>query len=143
MKPILLDLRRSRAGIAIVLLLTLVFTAACATTLKLPDYVSRPKDGFAVLVGPVSGTGPRSFVIAAPKALSVTLTCAGHRIAWLRTVPDVVGMGVQCASGGATGSDWVNMPAKDVGRIVHVRITAAAGTRWLLRVDGSSNIHPT
>jgi len=94
--------------------------------------------GFSVLLGPVTGTGSRNFVITAPRAVFATMNCAGQRIAWLRTTPNIVGMGVECANGGAVGSDWLNVPAKDVGRILHLRIAAPAGTRWLLRVDGSS-----
>jgi hypothetical protein len=132
---------KRRSGIATVLLLTAMLASGCSSALNFSGSGSQPMDGFSVLLGPVAGTGPRNFVIAAPRAVSATMMCAGQRIAWLRTTPNIVGMGVACANGGAGGNDWLNVPSRDVGRIVHVHIAAPAGTRWLLRVDGSSTKH--
>jgi hypothetical protein len=134
------SLRRRRASIAAALLLTALLCSGCSrsTALRFSGDSSRRPDGFVVLLGPVAGTGPRNFVIAAPRALSVTMTCVGERIAWLRTAPELLGMGVECANGGASGSDRINVPARLAGRIVHIDVAANAGTHWLLRVDGSS-----
>lgn len=105
------------------------------TSCTSPPALPTPRSGFTTMLGPVTGTGSKTFTMTAPTALSYTLNCQGSSLVWIRTTPDIVGFAVQCP---ATGGDALDTPKNDIGRRIRVRVAAPSGTTWQLRIDRSS-----
>ena len=90
---------------------------------------------YVTILGPVTGTGSESFTIAARSGYASWLSCIGKGQVWLRSPA-----GSFTAACGY-GSTWTAVKPSprtcQAGQQVTVRVVAASGTRWELRIDGT------
>jgi hypothetical protein len=133
---------RARGHAARLLALALLASpviAACSTPATAPSFAAMPAPGpnMAAILGPVTGTGPRTITITARHRLRYTLSCLGRHVVWLRATPNIAGFAIQCDDGGVFGGGTSTTPGREVGARVSLRIAAPSGTTWELRVDGS------
>jgi hypothetical protein len=100
-----------------------------------------PQPGTSPIVGPVTGTGPRTFTVTVRRAMGVQLSCLAYsgRAPWIWINSALTPADVKCqAPGGtATGGALYRPPRDEIGTRVTLRVAAPPGTTWLLRVDGS------
>lgn len=140
----LMRTRGQAAWVVVTTLLAAPAASACSTVAAKPA----PARSFAAMqmagphtspvLGPVTGTGPRTFTITARHLLSYQVGCLGRRLVWLRTTPTIMGFAVQCYDGGGVfAGESSTTPRDEEGARITVHVDAPPGTTWLLRVDGS------
>jgi hypothetical protein len=110
-------------------------SAPATTTAPALAAIAPNPQNLPAILGPVTGTGSRTFTISGRRSLSYDLSCAGAGLTWLRTLPDTGAFAVNCGGGTFGGTYLAHAPHE--GQMITVRINAARGTRWALRVDGS------
>jgi hypothetical protein len=126
------------ARLLAVALLASPVIAACSTPATASfAAMPAPEASMAAILGPVTGTGPRTITITARHRLHFTLGCLGRHMVSLLATPKIAGFAVQCDDGGVFGGAIVNTPGREIGAKVSLRIVAPSGTTWELRVDGS------
>ena len=81
--------RSQAARLLAVALLASPAAAACGTSVTAPSFAAMPapETNMTAILGPVTGTGPRTITITARHQLSYTLSCLGGRVVWLRQRP--------------------------------------------------------
>jgi hypothetical protein len=120
-------------------LLTAPAAAACSAPAPVPSFAAMqpPRANLVTVIGPVTGTGPRTLTITARHTLSYTLGCRGHRTVRLSTTPKTAGFAAQCDDGAVFAGEAASTPSRDTRARLSLHITAPPGTTWELRVDGS------
>jgi hypothetical protein len=95
----------------------------------------------APILGPVTGTGPRTFRLTARRAMGFYLSCLAYSgrpsLIWLYS--DIATTNVMCEGPGLTPVDGVVFKPvrREIGTRATLRVAAPPGTTWQLRVDGS------
>jgi hypothetical protein len=122
--------------------IALAFIAGCAGRPPSPQFSPMPppgqaeKPGYTTILGPVSGSGSRTFTISARPGIAVWLGCIGNGTVWI-TRP--VAVGGRCAnSAGNSFAGGLTQPTHyRRGQKVTVRITARGTVRWEFRMDAA------
>jgi hypothetical protein len=117
----------------------LAFSSSCSA----PQAVSRPQfeampplnHGNVTIVGPVTGTGSKTFTIPARTGIAVWLGCIGKGL--VRLTGPAVSFGAVCGDGGIWAGGQTQPTHLRAGQKVAVRVVAASTTRWELRIDGT------
>jgi hypothetical protein len=121
----------------------LALTSSCSTPQAVPQpqfSAMQPpaqwyKPNYTTILGPVTGTGPRIFIIPARPGIAAWLGCIGKGLVWLRS--PVMTFAAACSDGGVFAGG-LNQPTHlRPGQKVIVRVVAPATTRWDLRIDGT------
>jgi hypothetical protein len=117
----------------------LAFMTGCArpprfSPMPPPGHSEDP--GYTTILGPVSGSGSKTFTISARPGIAVWLGCIGKGTVWM-TRPVAVGAN----SGSNTGSDFSGGLTQPThyrrGQKLVVRIAGPATARWEFRIDGA------
>jgi hypothetical protein len=122
----------------------LAFSGSCSA----PQAVSRPQftampllgqggeeANYVTILGPVTGTGSKTFTIMARTGISAWLGCIGKGLVWLRSPAG--SFAAACDDGGVWGGGQTQPTHLRAGQKITVRVIAALTTRWELRIDGT------
>lgn len=123
------------ARLLAVALLASPAAAACSAPAAAPSFTAMPlpQANLVTVLGPVTGTGPRTITLTARHVMSYTLGCLGHHMVWLR---GAASFAVQCEDGGVFAGGTSRTPGHDTGaKVVSLHVAAPSGTTWELRVD--------
>ncbi len=126
-----------------VLASALAFTSSCSTPRAVPQPQFKPipppgqldKPGYTTILGPVTGSGTRTFTISARPGIAAWLGCIGKGLAWLRSPVGTFAAG--CSDGGVFAGGVTQPTSVRPGQKVTVRVVAPPTTRWQLRIDGT------
>jgi hypothetical protein len=120
----------------------MTFTAGCAgprpprppqfSPMPPPGQMENP--GYTAILGPMSGSGSKTFTISARPGIAVWIGCIGKGMAWMKSP---VAMGAVCGDGGVFVSGLTQPTHYRHGQKLTVRITAPATARWEFRIDGA------
>ena len=130
------------------LLLIFMFSSALAfsSSCSAPQAVSQPQftampllspeeANYVTILGPITGTGSKTFTIVARTGIAAWLGCIGKGLAWLRSPADT--FDVACDDGGTWAGGKPQPTHLRAGQTITVRIVAGSTTRWELRIDGT------
>ena len=120
----------------------LVFTSSCSAPQAAPksQFEAMPllsqwgKPNYTTILGPVTGTGSRTFTILARTGMAAWLGCVGKGLVWLR---GSLAVGAACGDGSVWAGGLTEPTHLRPGQKVTVRVVAPATTRWELRIDGT------
>jgi hypothetical protein len=99
-----------------------------------------PPDGnyLTPVLGPVTGTGPRTLTVKANRSMSITMGCIGKGT--LTVVGPLSAGAALCGGGDAAGAFssyyWSHVSWVRPGERIKLRVVAGAKTIWDIRVDG-------
>jgi hypothetical protein len=120
--------------------IALTFIAGCAGP-QTPQFSQMPPPGqseepdYTTILGPVSGSGSKTFTVAARPGIAEWIGCIGKGgEAWI-TRPFAAG--VICDGGNAFAGGLTQPTHYRRGQILTVRITAPPTVRWEFRIDGA------
>lgn len=128
---------RLAATVATVTMAALV--AACAGP-QTPRFSLMPAPGqgekpsYTAILGPLSGSGSKTFTVAARPGMAEWIGCIGKGEAWI-TKPKAVG--AICDGGNAFAGGLTQPTHYRRGQVLTVRITAPPTVRWEFRIDGA------
>lgn len=120
--------------------------ASSAHFMAMPPPSQGSDANYATTLGPVTGTGPKTFIAAAGPDGASYLACLGKgRARLLISMDSGIGTGtlilafsVRCDDGGIWGSgSWTQDTHLRTGQKVTVRVSAAPTTKWKLRIDAA------
>jgi len=89
---------------------------------------------YVTILGPVTGTGSKSFTIPARTGLGAWVGCIGKGLVWLK---GAISGGAACGDGSTWAGSLTQPTHLRIGQKVAVRIIAAPGVRWEFRIDGT------
>jgi hypothetical protein len=134
---------RSRSSMvlaSVVFAAGMAFVAGCAGT---PQFSAMPppgqlgeQQGYTTILGPVSGSGSRTFTISARPGIGVWIGCIGKGAVWM-TRPVAVGGNCGTNSGNSYSGGVTDPTHFRRGQVIVVRIVGPASARWEFRVDGA------
>jgi hypothetical protein len=119
--------------------IALAFIAGCAAP-RPPQFSPMPppgqqeKPGYTTILGPVSGSGSKTYTVSARPGIAEWIGCIGKGMAWM-TRP--YSAGAICGSGNAFAGGLTQPTHFRRGQKLTVRITAPATVRWEFRIDGA------
>ena len=132
----------------LLLIFTLASALAFSSSCSAPQAVSRPQfkampplsaedeaTNYVTILGPVTGTGSKSFTIAARTGIDFTLGCIGKGLVWLRSPAG--SFAAACDDGGVWAGGRTQPTHLPAGQKIVVRVVAAPSTRWELRIGGT------
>jgi len=90
---------------------------------------------YVTILGPVTGTGSKTFTIAARIGIADWLGCIGKGLVWLRSPAG--SFAAACGDGGTWAGGQTQPTHLRAGQKITVRVIAALTTRWELRIDGT------
>lgn len=129
---------RARLAAAMVTIV-LAFISGCAGP-RPPRFSPMPPPGqserpdYTTILGPVSGSGSKTFTVAALPGIAEWIGCIGKGEAWI-TRPFATG--VICHSGKAFAGGLTQPTHYRRGQKLTVRIVGPATVRWEFRIDGA------
>jgi len=130
-----LPARRAAAMVPIALVLIAGCAAPQASQFSpMPSPGQQENPGYTTILGPVSGSGSRTFTIAAQPGIAVWIGCIGKGTVWM-TRP--VAVGAICDSGNAFAGGLTQPTRYRRGQRLTVRIVGPATVRWEFRIDGA------
>lgn len=127
--------RKPTAAGLLAMILAVSAVTACSGSATSFSSMLVPESHTAPILGPISGTGTRTFTTTGHHLMSYQIGCLGHHVIRLRA--PYVGIAVQCANGEGYVRDSVATPRREIGARISIRVVAPSGTAWRLRVDGS------
>jgi hypothetical protein len=123
----------------------LAFSSSCSAprAMSRPQFTAMPpvwpgedaKANYVTILGPVTGTGAKTFTIPARTGIDITLGCIGKGLVWIRS--PVASFAAACADGGVWAGGRTQPTHLRAGQKIAVRVVAARSTRWELRIDGT------
>jgi hypothetical protein len=124
----------------------LALTSSCSTprTVAQPQFEATPpppgegnnEANYVTILGPVTGTGPRTFTISARTGIAIWFGCIGKGPVWVRS-PVMAVTDPSCGDGHSMFGEQTQATHLRPGQKVTVRVVAPATTRWELRIDGT------
>jgi hypothetical protein len=96
------------------------------------------------LVGPVTGSGSKSFTVTIQPGMAIELGCLGNAKDWAWARSAIASFSIPCGSSANEPFGSTYVAAKDLhsgglspGKQVTLRVTAPAGDTWQLWVTGA------
>lgn len=130
---------KARLSIAAVGVLAIV-CCGCSSQGRSPSFGPMPPDlnYLTVVLGPVTGTGPRTLTVTASLTMSVTMACIGKGMLTVRgplRAGAVLCSGTGRNRGAFVSYYWPHVRAQP-GERIKLRVVADAKTIWDIRVAG-------
>ena len=118
----------------------LAFTTSCSTprAVSQPQFEAMPPPpwpNYTTILGPVTGTGSRTFTISARTGIAELFSCIGKGPVWARS--PVMTIDAICGHGDTVAGEQTQPTHLRPGQKITVRVVAPATTRWELRIDGT------
>ena len=120
------------------------FSSSCSApqAASRPQFTAMPPLGqkgdeanYVTILGPVTGTGSKTFTIVARTGIAAWLGCIGKGLVWLRSPAG--SFAAACNDGGVWAGGQTQPTHLRTGQKITVRVIAALTTRWELRIDGT------
>ncbi len=122
-------------ALAAVAMATMTGCASSPQFSAMPPPGQAEKPGYTTILGPVSGSGSKTFTITARPGIAEWLGCIGKGMAVLTRPYAVV---ARCSNSGNGFVGGLTQPTHyRRGQKLTVRITAPATARWEFRLDGA------
>ncbi len=117
-----------------------IFCCGCSSPARAPTFDPMPVDpnNLTAVLGPVTGTGPRTLTVTASRSMSLTMGCIGKGTL---IVLGPLSAGAVLCSGASLGRGtfgayyWSHLRLQPVERL-RLRIVANPKTIWDIRIDG-------
>jgi hypothetical protein len=129
---------RSARLAAAMVTIALAFTVGCDGSSSrfgaMPSVGQQEKADYTTILGPESGSGPKTFSIPARPGLAVWLGCIGKGIVRMTRPMGIVAI---CHSGNDFAGGLTQPTHYRRGQKLAVRIIGPASVRWEFRIDGA------
>lgn len=117
-----------------------IVCSGCSSPARAPAFNSMQVDpnNLTAVLGPVTGTGPRTFTVTASRSMSITMACIGKGT--LIVLGPLSAGAVLCSDaslgrGAFAGYYWEHLRVRP-GERFKLRVAANPKTIWDIRVDG-------
>jgi hypothetical protein len=117
-----------------------IVCCGCSSPARSPTFDPMPVDqnNLSAVFGPVTGTGPRTFTVAASRSMSLTVGCIGKGslvVLGPLSAGEVLCSSASLGRGAFAGYYWSHLRARP-GEHLRLRIVTNPKTIWDIRVDG-------
>lgn len=122
----------------------LAFSSSCSApkAVSQSQFTAMPSPGgqgeeanYVTILGPITGTGSKTFTIVAGTGIAAWLGCIGKGLVWFRSPAG--SFAADCDDGGTWVGSQIQPTHLRAGQKIAVRVVASSTSRWELRIDGT------